>query len=165
MHILRESKTLQVLKVIPRENVPYVNVVIRDEEDDTCTSYFCSASTDAYGYQELVNGYTLLQGKFYTFYVMGTGVTTYVDKESYDTGDQVYFLDGVYESLIDDNTLSPAQSGSQWEELPLAECATELIQTGITYRGRIFCTNFSEDYDKYKMITYTTGSNDTIILI
>ncbi len=35
----------------------------------------------------------------------------------------------------------------------------------LLYRGRIYCTSYDGEYENFRMNTYATGSNDTIILI
>lgn len=35
----------------------------------------------------------------------------------------------------------------------------------LLYRGSIYCTSYDGEFENYRMNTYTTGSNDTIILI
>ena len=80
MKILTTSTDNQTIKVVPREYVSTASLVLRDDSTDTETTDSVSPTTNG-DYLQIVNAYTLKEGRFYDLTLKNSGGSViYKDK-------------------------------------------------------------------------------------
>lgn len=110
MKILTTSTDNQTIKVVPREYVSTASLVLRDDSTDTETTDSVSPTTNG-DYLQIVNAYTLKEGRFYDLTLKNSGGSViYKDKifctdqtvdqssnDYYTINDSVYTSDTTYD--------------------------------------------------------------------
>lgn len=110
MKILTTSTDNQTIKVVPREYVSTASLVLRDDSTDTETTDSVSPTTIG-DYLQIVNAYTLKEGRFYDLTLKNSGGSViYKDKifctnqtvdqssnDYYTINDSVYTSDTTYD--------------------------------------------------------------------